>query len=49
MIISTFVRYATIQDLIKRLHDDIASKIHGRFLVSDSIRSEVSYSALSQN
>lgn len=50
MIISSFMRYVertpTMKGLVKRLHDDIAFKLNGGFLVSDSIPSEVSYSQL---
>src|SRR5699024_4868951 len=50
MILSVFIRYVeripTIKDLIKRLKNDIAVKMDCRFLVSDSVPSEASYSRL---
>lgn len=51
MSISIFIRYAermpTINDLIKRLNEDLSFKINCGFLVAYQIPSEVSYSHLS--
>lgn len=50
MIISFFIRYiariTTIKDLVKRLQNDFTLKLDSRFLVSNDIPSEASYSRM---